>query len=340
MVYDTTNDHLTTNHFELSLLHARQTMQHAALLFPRKLRQILDDAEAENNENIIAWLPPDGRSFKVHDTDQFASKILPRYFRHRKMKSFIRQLSVSIKPERQPPQTKHHFPLLTLALLSSPMTCLFGFLRYHYGFGKVDAGIDRGSFFHPKFKKDDLESCLSIDRKTARDHIGTVHDRASGRPGRCSTSDQKAPPLRVDVNKGMLPNVFVPLTSQSSSAPNRFERVRQKNLGSHHLHSLSYQQVFDTRLDEKNLSSPAHLDLIMSQKTKMLASSFIANQDNHETLGEQNFRDDVQKVEDWLAPLESLIPESGNSATISNDSVHASLEPRSLEEMIMSPDHK
>ena len=43
--------------------------------------------------------------------------------------------------------------------------------RYHYGFSKVDSATTRGAFYHPQFRKDDYESSVALNRKTARCHI-------------------------------------------------------------------------------------------------------------------------------------------------------------------------
>lgn len=40
---------------------------------------------------MIAW-NPDGNSFSIKDNKQFVSQVLPKYFRHKKYESFIRQV--------------------------------------------------------------------------------------------------------------------------------------------------------------------------------------------------------------------------------------------------------
>ena len=60
--------------------------------FPSKLHQLLDDAENENNEHIVGW-SPNGLSFIVHKPKEFATTIMPRYFRHSNFRSFQRQVS-------------------------------------------------------------------------------------------------------------------------------------------------------------------------------------------------------------------------------------------------------
>jgi HSF-type DNA-binding len=61
------------------------------MLFPAKLRGLLDDAVVEGNEHLISWLPG-GNAFKIHDPDLLAERVLKRYFRQNSFKSFTRQL--------------------------------------------------------------------------------------------------------------------------------------------------------------------------------------------------------------------------------------------------------
>lgn len=60
--------------------------------FPFKLVQLLEDATNEGNDDIVSWLPH-GKAFKVHKPDQFEAKLMKRYFRQTKYRSFVRQVS-------------------------------------------------------------------------------------------------------------------------------------------------------------------------------------------------------------------------------------------------------
>jgi len=57
--------------------------------FLTKLWQLVN----EGDPNLVAW-GPDGTSFVVKDQNQFAKKVLPNYFKHQKMNSFVRQLNM------------------------------------------------------------------------------------------------------------------------------------------------------------------------------------------------------------------------------------------------------
>jgi len=60
--------------------------------FPAQLYRMLREVEAQGLDYIISWLG-DGRSFQVHEPEEFVKQVLPRYFRCSKMKSFQRQLN-------------------------------------------------------------------------------------------------------------------------------------------------------------------------------------------------------------------------------------------------------
>jgi hypothetical protein len=49
-------------------------------------------AESENAQ-VVGWMP-DGESFQILDTQLFQQEVIPKYFKHRNLKSFIRQLNL------------------------------------------------------------------------------------------------------------------------------------------------------------------------------------------------------------------------------------------------------
>ena len=64
-----------------------------AVNFPKKLYQLLDDAHAENNEDIVRWMP-DGVSFKVVNRNRFVTEIMPRYFGSSNYRSYQKNLTL------------------------------------------------------------------------------------------------------------------------------------------------------------------------------------------------------------------------------------------------------
>jgi hypothetical protein len=81
--------------------------------FPFKLYDTLTRIDADGYSDIMSWLPH-GRSFKIHDLDGFNDHILPMYFKHSKKSSLLRQLNL-------------------------------------YGFRRICAGPDKGSYYHCLF---------------------------------------------------------------------------------------------------------------------------------------------------------------------------------------------
>jgi len=95
-------------------------------IFPYRLQQILAECEDSGNEHIMSWLPC-GRLFKVHDQKEFVRVIMPKYFRHSRYKSFLRQLSM-------------------------------------YKFQRITEGPNRGAYGHPQFLRGRADLCRYINR--------------------------------------------------------------------------------------------------------------------------------------------------------------------------------
>ena len=61
-------------------------------IFPTKLFVMLQDAEAEGFTDVVSWVKPNETTFRVHKRSDFETRILPKYFKMKKYKSFTRQL--------------------------------------------------------------------------------------------------------------------------------------------------------------------------------------------------------------------------------------------------------
>eukprot|EP00573_Skeletonema_grethae_P002970 CAMPEP_0201687176 /NCGR_PEP_ID=MMETSP0578-20130828/1345_1 /ASSEMBLY_ACC=CAM_ASM_000663 /TAXON_ID=267565 /ORGANISM="Skeletonema grethea, Strain CCMP 1804" /LENGTH=526 /DNA_ID=CAMNT_0048171307 /DNA_START=42 /DNA_END=1622 /DNA_ORIENTATION=- len=61
--------------------------------FPYKVYDMLEFAESSGSTDICSWLPS-GDSFVIHDRKLFTEFILPRFFLHKKWRSFTRQLNI------------------------------------------------------------------------------------------------------------------------------------------------------------------------------------------------------------------------------------------------------
>jgi hypothetical protein len=61
--------------------------------FPTILHKLLSETDMMGFANIISW-QPHGRSFLIHKPKEFVKDVVPRYFKHSKLSSFQRQLSL------------------------------------------------------------------------------------------------------------------------------------------------------------------------------------------------------------------------------------------------------
>lgn len=72
-----------------------------------KTYRILED---KKNSDIIEWTD-NGNCFIVKNKDLFENEILPKYFKHKKFSSFVRQLNMydfhKIRKEKEIPIFKH-----------------------------------------------------------------------------------------------------------------------------------------------------------------------------------------------------------------------------------------
>ncbi|KAL7498004.1 hypothetical protein ACHAWT_008512 [Skeletonema menzelii] len=84
---NTTNDAVATNG------QTRPLWRNGEKTFPYKVYDMLEFAESSGNTNICSWLPS-GDSFVIHDRKLFTEFILPRFFLHKKWRSFTRQLNI------------------------------------------------------------------------------------------------------------------------------------------------------------------------------------------------------------------------------------------------------
>ena len=74
---------------------------------------------------------------------------------------------------------------------------------YHYGFEKLDCGVDRGAYYHPQFRKDDLAMCSFIERRRKVERT-LLQQRSLGNSSlRESLAEMKASPaLRYQATVG------------------------------------------------------------------------------------------------------------------------------------------
>ena len=101
---------------------------------------MLTKVEEEGNEHIVSW-QPHGRCFLVRDNIKFVENVLPRYFSQKKLASFQRQLNL-------------------------------------YGFRRITAGTDKGSYYHECF----LRGKEFLIKRISRHKIKGTGARLPGNP--------------------------------------------------------------------------------------------------------------------------------------------------------------
>lgn len=108
--------------------------------FPAKLYEVLSKLDQDGRGHIMSW-QPHGRSFKIHKPQEFVDLVLPQYFVMTKKSSFLRQLNL-------------------------------------YGFQRISAGPDKGTYYHELF----LRGVRFLCRRMSRNKINGNRVRAAGNP--------------------------------------------------------------------------------------------------------------------------------------------------------------
>lgn len=87
------------------------------MLLNRSLRNFteLREVEEAGKENTVSFFSH-GRAFAIHNTVEFVSDVMPKYFRQSRLSSFQRQLNL-------------------------------------YGFKRITSGLDAGGYYHELFLK-------------------------------------------------------------------------------------------------------------------------------------------------------------------------------------------
>jgi hypothetical protein len=122
----------------------------ARLPFPLKLHAILDEAEANNLTHIVSWTH-NGEGFKVHNKHAFEAKFIPRYFTTTTYRGYHRNLNL-------------------------------------WGFKTVNRGGDRGTCWHPHFKRGRKDLCRHMERVAVAAAAAAAAAAASSSSSKLSSS--------------------------------------------------------------------------------------------------------------------------------------------------------
>jgi hypothetical protein len=120
--------------------------------FPRELHLLLEHSE-NTNSRIISWLP-DGRSFKIHQKENFARLVMPEFF--------------------HPPSTYTSFAH-NLSM---------------WGFQIVSKGPIAGAWYHPSFQRSKPQLCQTMNRAKAKGAASIERLEKSSKPEQDSHTHQ------------------------------------------------------------------------------------------------------------------------------------------------------
>jgi hypothetical protein len=109
--------------------------------FPLVLHNMMEQAEEKGYSDIVSW-QIHGRAFLIHKPKEFVAQVLPMFFKHSKLASFQRQLS------------------------------LYGFIRLTHD------GLDRGAYYHECF----LRGRYFLSSKIVRTRVKGTWVRTSSSP--------------------------------------------------------------------------------------------------------------------------------------------------------------
>lgn len=175
---------------------------------PTFLRKLYNMLNKESLRGIISW-NDSGESFEVHDRERFIEEILPRYFKHKNMNSFVRQLNM-------------------------------------YDFKKNKRSIHEIKFSHSYFQRDHPEMLGYIMRQTNSHYVAKSDKRAPLLPP-LTQSQQQVMLQDIGSNQTVVYSMMQEsVVSRGSSSPSKAEsrtdseacnlkHIRPTNTNSQHL---------------------------------------------------------------------------------------------------------
>jgi HSF-type DNA-binding len=117
---------LTTNVGPGAFFQAKKRRKYRHESFPEKLYRMLEETSEAGSEDIVSFTSS-GKAFEIYRIDAFLEEIIPKFFRHKSISSFRRQLSM-------------------------------------YGFRRVKDGPDHGAYFHELFVRGQPDLCRQMKR--------------------------------------------------------------------------------------------------------------------------------------------------------------------------------
>jgi HSF-type DNA-binding len=192
--------------------------------FPWRLHEMLQDMEEQGLDCIVSWMP-DGKTFRVHRPTEFVDRIAPKYFRHKRYKSFQRQLylygfkSVSITTPPTMTTTAATTPTTSgmesgtdstsrTASVAEDDTAHSTATTTQQG-GAAAAIASKGVYVHPHFVRENRKLCQLIVRtnKMGNTNLNNNNVRPSPNPttkGRTNKNDDDHNNIKETCNDAKL----------------------------------------------------------------------------------------------------------------------------------------
>jgi hypothetical protein len=178
------------------------------LPFTWKLYEMLEDVEKNGQDHIISWVN-DGTGFRVHDLDGFVDRIIPKYFKQTKYKSFQRQLY------------------------------FYNFKRISFngkGESSSSAAAAAGSYSHPKFIRGKKQLCLSMTpKKSSKFSTTGSSSKTRGEKEEAPVCTPRVPsPTTISVEDSTPRRVSIEVDCSDSNGNNNIMPKKPSNIENYH----------------------------------------------------------------------------------------------------------
>lgn len=154
----------------MELKHEEEEEDHEITNFILKVWGMVENPEYNN---LISWTP-DGKSFTIHDHHAFSQQVLPKFFKHNKFNSFVRQLNLYGFRK----MTRLLQGTLSKAFQVEPIE--FWHANFRRGHPELLHLVQRKSTQHKDFtKSEDLTQVLNNVHELKGRHEGIISDISS-----------------------------------------------------------------------------------------------------------------------------------------------------------------
>jgi hypothetical protein len=220
--------------------------------FPQKLHQLLEETQKNGQWDVISWLP-DGKSFKVHDKEEFIRNIMPSFFDLTKYKSFQRNLNL-------------------------------------WGFTTVPKGPEKGKCSNPYFLRGFPLYCKAMKRITIKGNgakrsyssVNTINQAPSSSNAACSRSSRCLDPQDLSAVKQPVQQLSQQVVNQQQQQQQQMASITDElinRLALQRLHEESALLLQQAQRQQQRTADPA-----IALLTKLLLSQQQSSTTNETTI--------------------------------------------------------